>query len=49
MFGILTDLVSNVVKIVATPVVLVATVANAAVAPIADTVAELAKDVKEAL
>lgn len=49
MFGLLAELVTNVAKIVAAPIELTATVANAAIKPIADTVAELAKDVKDAL
>jgi hypothetical protein len=49
MFGNLFDLATNVVKVVVAPVEVVAHVANAAVKPIAEGVAEVVKDVKESL
>lgn len=46
LFDTVTELVTNVVKIAIAPVEIVASVANAAVKPLAEEVADLVKDVK---
>lgn len=49
MFGSLFDLATNVVKIAVAPIEVVATVANAAVKPVAKEITELVKDLKNDL
>jgi hypothetical protein len=49
MFGSLFELATNVAKVVVAPIEVVAHVANAAVKPIAEGVAEVVKDVKDSL
>ena len=50
MFGLLNsivDLTTNVVKVVVAPVEVVATLANAAVKPVAEVVTDLVQDIKD--